>query len=88
MSLEIKKEQICEEKETVTAIICDDCGKRITSEDIIEWQEAYSIRLMGGYGSIFGDGTTVRIDLCQHCLMKRIKDLYKKCYDTFEQGGF
>jgi hypothetical protein len=36
--------------------ICDRCGKKITLDDIVEWEEKYLIRFTGGYGSVFGDG--------------------------------
>lgn len=32
---------------------------------------------VGGYNSVFGDGTQVGIDPCQHCLYELIKDFYK-----------
>ena len=52
----------------VEAFICDKCGKEIKVDDLIEIQESYSIRFVGGYGSVFGDGAVVSCDLCQNCL--------------------
>ena len=49
-------------------IICDKCGKRITPDDWIDWQEALQIRFTGGFGSVFGDEMSFRCDLCQHCV--------------------
>ncbi|CBE68345.1 MAG: hypothetical protein F9K13_02500 [Candidatus Methylomirabilis oxygeniifera] len=50
------------------ACICDRCGKSITPDSFIEWEEKQMIRFTGGYGSVFGDGTQVECDLCQSCM--------------------
>jgi len=50
------------------ACICDRCGKSITPDAFIEWEEKQVIRFTGGYGSVFGDGTQVECDLCQSCV--------------------
>ena len=63
------------EVELISSIVCDKCKKEIYPEDTIEWQEIFCIRLQGGYGSVFGDGNKVKIDLCQHCLYDLIGDL-------------
>lgn len=54
------------------SIACDRCKKPIT--DDMEIQEVYCIDLVGGYASVFGDGTRITCDLCQHCLHELIKD--------------
>ncbi len=46
---------------------CDRCG-RLSELGEAEFQEFASIDLKAGYGSVFGDGNEVQIDLCQHCL--------------------
>lgn len=46
---------------------CDRCKKQFTEKDFIDWQECISIREVGGYGSIFGDGYQISLDLCQDC---------------------
>lgn len=51
--------------ETV-AIKCDACGKEYS--DVLEMQEFLDISSIGSYGSIFGDGHSVEVDICQHCL--------------------
>lgn len=51
----------------VKHIQCDRCG-RIAEQEDVEFTEAACIDLSTGYGSIFGDGNEVQIDLCQHCL--------------------
>jgi len=50
------------------AKICDRCGLRAEVRDVdFEFCEFISIRHLGGYGSVIGDGARVEIDLCQHC---------------------
>jgi len=58
-------------------VTCSKCSKVITPDNIIEWQEWQSINFTGGYGSKFGDGQTIRIDLCQDCLFGFTKDFYE-----------
>jgi len=48
-------------------IRCDRCG-RLAELGEVEFHEAISIESKAGYGSIFGDGNDVQVDLCQHCL--------------------
>lgn len=48
-------------------IRCDRCG-RLSELGDVEFHESASIELKAGYGSIFGDGNDVQVDLCQHCL--------------------
>ncbi len=52
-------------------IRCDRCG-RLSEVNEVEFHESASIDLLAGYGSIFGDGNTVQIDLCQHCLKETL----------------
>ena len=50
-------------------IICDRCGRSTKNEpDNFEFAECLSIKHTCGYGSIIGDGTTLQVDLCQHCV--------------------
>lgn len=60
------------EVEEIEDITCDKCGRVITPEDIMEWQESVRIEFIGGYNSIFGDENYVTCDLCQHCLYELI----------------
>lgn len=63
------------EYKEVTKIVCDRCKREITPADnVIEWQESYTIEFEGGYGSVFGDGNGVQCDLCQRCLKELIGD--------------
>lgn len=56
----------------VVGISCDICKKTYDSDDWEEVQEFHHIRFIGGYGSVFGDGCTVSLDVCQYCLKKMI----------------
>jgi hypothetical protein len=48
-------------------IHCDRCGRVALLGDA-EFEEMVSIESRAGYGSVFGDGNDVQVDLCQHCL--------------------
>ena len=60
------------EQEIMDKFFCDKCKKEVFGD--MELQEAYTIRLMGGYASVFGDGCKVDCDLCQQCLKDLIGD--------------
>ncbi|MGD7191377.1 hypothetical protein [Ralstonia pseudosolanacearum] len=51
----------------LTACTCDRCGRRLVPDDG-EWQERLSFDHSCGFDSVFGDGNTVGLDLCQHCV--------------------
>jgi hypothetical protein len=61
------------EKELL-AYVCDCCKKRLPATDWIEMQEMLHWRMRGGYGSAFGDGTEISLDLCQDCTKKLLGD--------------
>jgi len=73
----IKREtKIVEKEETkIVGYECDRCGKGYASDFWEEIQEFHHINFTGGYGSIFGDGTEVKCDLCQYCLHSLIKHI-------------
>lgn len=58
----------------VAACTCDRCQRRMTpgDDDLWEWGEKLSVSFHGGYGSIFGDGNKVEIDLCQQCVKETL----------------
>lgn len=64
------KNKVVEKKvEVPDLIICDICKKEYSyDKDIMDIQEFVGINIRAGYGSIFGDDSTVEIDICQHCL--------------------
>lgn len=54
---------------TETFVTCDRCGREMVPNDRdSEHQERISVRFRAGYGSVFGDGSLVALDLCQHCV--------------------
>lgn len=57
--------------EAVSEITCDCCKTRFTANDA-GWFEIRSIEFVAGYSSIFGDGNTISIDLCQDCLKQNL----------------
>jgi hypothetical protein len=64
-----KKEMV--EQSIPTNMICDVCKKEYDFEkDVIETQEFQHIRISGGYGSVFGDGSRLQADICQNCFKK------------------
>lgn len=47
---------------------CDRCQRRLIPGEPGEWQERLSFEHSCGFDSVFGDGNTVSLDLCQHCV--------------------
>ena len=64
------------EKRTIqfpTKLICDCCGREATiGGSDYEAQAFISLDFVGGYNSIFGDGTKVSLDICQYCLYEKL----------------
>ena len=59
-----------EEKKYIETVTCDVCQKSYSfkdKDDIFEAQEFQHIFVNGGYGSVFGDGSQLQADICQHC---------------------
>ena len=62
----------------IASCICDRCQRRMSPEgDSAEWHERLSISFRGGYGSIFGDGHLVSVDLCQRCVRETLGEWLK-----------
>ena len=57
--------------EALAAISCDRCGQTWTADAINE-AELISIDFIGGYDSVFGDGSQVALDLCRRCLKQTL----------------
>jgi len=55
------------------SITCDVCGVTYTDDDDFELQEFVHIVHECGYGSIFGDGNTITLDICQYCLKNKLE---------------
>lgn len=64
-------------QEQMTNLICDFCGTDYGT-DIYETQEFVSINTQGGYGSVFGDGEEIKVDICQYCFFKILKSRFDK----------
>lgn len=47
---------------------CDRCQRRLIADEPGDWQERLSFDHSCGFDSVFGDGNTVSLDLCQHCV--------------------
>lgn len=57
--------------EMIVAKVCDRCGARASADEqpmSVEFNEFVPIRWTAGYGSIFIDGDTYAVDLCQRCV--------------------
>ena len=61
------------------SISCDVCGTTYeyptpegSTEAVFEIQEFTRLNFTGGYGSVFGDGDNVRLDICQGCLKEKL----------------
>lgn len=63
----------------LVSYICDACKKEYDIDDTFEIQEFYHITHQCGYGSVFGDGNILKVDICQYCLKKIIEE---KCGDV------
>lgn len=57
----------------ISACICDRCQKGMTPDDHDSgWHERMSLSFRGGFDSIFGDGSEVRVDLCPPCVSETL----------------
>lgn len=70
--IETKEIEVTER--VMVAKTCNMCGTTFKCDGPDEWEAQEFIHLYQhcGYGSIFGDDNIMRIDLCQHCLLKII----------------
>lgn len=59
----------------LTGIECDCCHEVFTDE--LDLQEMLNWSGRGGFRSVFGDGASLSLDLCQHCLKKRLGDVIR-----------
>ena len=53
-------------KQELNTLICERCGQQAEQDDC-EFREFISVKHIGGYGSIHGDGNQIAIDICQRC---------------------
>jgi len=75
--MSIATRKVKREYSEVVSVTCSKCHRVITPADWVDWQEYQTISFTGGYGSNFGDGKTIRIDLCQQCLFDLVGDFYE-----------
>lgn len=54
----------------VVASTCDRCQRRLTADHPGEWEERLSFDHSCGFDSVFGDGNTISLDLCQQCVQE------------------
>ena len=73
------------EEQVPVECVCDRCGKKITPDDVFEWEEKYLVRFTGGYGSVFGDGEQIECDLCQAFLSELIGPLCRRVSQEIPQ---
>jgi hypothetical protein len=76
----IKTVERLEKVQDVVSKTCDVCKKEYMDrqEDWVEMQEFHHIRLMGGYGSVFGDSCEWELDICQHCLKEKLGEYMRQ----------
>lgn len=75
--IEIKETPTQSIKRELVSKTCDVCKTKYEVDDFVAMQEFHHIRFTGGYGSIFGDESTVECDICQNCLYEMIKDFFR-----------
>jgi len=65
-----KKRKIIQDE--LVSITCDCCKKifKITNDIEFEFEEFLCLEKIAGFASIFGDGSHIELDLCQHCTKK------------------
>jgi hypothetical protein len=81
----IKHTLVLKEVPVKDYVQCDLCGKKYSydislgadSRQFLGAQEFLHIEKHCGYGTIFADGDTIRVDICQHCFKKHIVDKMK-----------
>lgn len=68
--------KVIEEKNVLSSIKCDVCLHEY--DDIFEIQEFLSWENHCGYGSVFGDGEIITIDICQKCQKEMLGNFIKR----------
>ena len=71
----LKKVQKITLVEDVAGFQCDCCKKEFYADNIenyVEISECFHGTTTCGYGSIFGDGATISLTMCQHCFKEKL----------------
>ena len=68
--------------------ICNRCKKSFKEnlDDMIGWHEFFHAEFEGGFGSVFGDGAKVEINLCQVCVYEMLGPYLEIGPNWFEQS--
>lgn len=53
-------------------LVCDICKREVL--DDLELSEFHRLEKHCGYSSVFGDGSLIKIDICQHCFKDKLGD--------------
>jgi len=63
----------------IESVTCDICGTnyQCDGDEGMELQEFLHINLIGGYSSIFGDSYSIKCNICQYCLQKKLGDFLR-----------
>jgi hypothetical protein len=80
--LVFKKEMQTIERQVLEKVVCDKCGRIIKMNDYIEAEEVVTISFTGGYGSVFGDGSSMEAHLCQHCVLDMLGGVLRQVKDN------
>jgi len=68
------------------AVKCDVCCAKYHDKlEDKEFGEMILIKFKGGYGSVFGDGATVEIDICQKCFKEKLGEWIRVRVDEYER---
>lgn len=63
--------------QSLSAKVCDRCGLK-ADEKHPEFQEFLSIDRVAAFGSVFGDGEHIQLDLCQNFLKATLGEWINK----------
>lgn len=62
----------------ISSYQCDRCLISFDPDtDAFEVQEMLNINILGGYGSVFGDGVRRTLDLCQSCQQEILAEYFQ-----------
>ena len=73
MKITAMKQHLTEE---VVAIQCDVCKAQYTTEDSLRIQEFIHIDHTGGFDSAIGDGSNVKVDMCDKCFKNMFEEYW------------
>lgn len=79
----IKKKTVKVDIVEIDSAVCDVCKNEYSrfGAEFFEWQEFTHIRFTGGWSSVFGDGCSMGVDICQHCLKEKLGDYIREVHN-------